>query len=75
MRAMEDVLIQGGDPRQAFERRGIKYGPFLQAMEELLKNSNGKGPGGDNSHQSNLSGFGRKLEEIIWQVRSADRTR
>ena len=39
LRVMEDVLQAGGSPRQAFERNGITYGPFLQQMERVLRDS------------------------------------
>jgi ATP-dependent Clp protease ATP-binding subunit ClpB len=62
LRTMEDILRQGGDPKQVLERRGIKYGPFLQDMEELLRNSNGKGLGVDGpSHSADLRDFDSKL--------------
>jgi len=32
--------VGGGDPREAFERRGIKYDSYLQAMEEMIRNRN-----------------------------------
>jgi ATP-dependent Clp protease ATP-binding subunit ClpB len=66
MRAMEDVLRQGQDPKQVFERNGILYGPSLQAMEELLRQSNGKGLGGS-SQETRYSDALRAMENILRQ--------
>jgi len=34
---MEDILSRWGNPSRVFEQNGIKHGPFMQAMEELVR--------------------------------------
>eukprot|EP00529_Nitzschia_sp_RCC80_P003447 CAMPEP_0113465532 /NCGR_PEP_ID=MMETSP0014_2-20120614/13788_1 /TAXON_ID=2857 /ORGANISM="Nitzschia sp." /LENGTH=1069 /DNA_ID=CAMNT_0000357693 /DNA_START=375 /DNA_END=3580 /DNA_ORIENTATION=+ /assembly_acc=CAM_ASM_000159 len=63
LRSMEDVLRQGRNPREVFERNGITYDETLKGFENLLRSGNGKGLGGEvpSAHNNDLSNFDQKL--------------
>ncbi len=48
--------IKGGDPKEAFERRGIKYDSYLQAMEEMIRERKARGSTSSSSSSSRSVG-------------------